>query len=172
MGDALDGLQDGFTKRLGALAERHAELISQVGYDEAFHLGERAADAAIAPLVWSATIGEKWPTSLVTEFLHISRQALHKRVVNGSALGLPGNGTTWFPVWQFDLAGHQIHPIVTDLIRTFREELGAVDPYLIASWATTHQRELGTSPEAWLASDSDPQQLLRVAKRAARGLSR
>jgi hypothetical protein len=172
MGDVTAGIQDGFVKRLGTLLERHAELIESLSYEEGIALGERAADAALAPVVWNAAVGERWPTNTVTEFLHVTRQALHKRVVAGTALGLAGKGTTWFPVWQFDLESHQLRPVVADIVRAFREELGSVDPYLIASWATTPQRELQMSPEVWIALANDNQQLLKVAKRAARAVAR
>jgi len=172
MGDALSGIYEGFTQRLGELRKHHDDLLVSLDYHEARALGVKAADAAVAPLVWSAAVGERWPTTLVTEFLHISRQALHKRVANGSALGLPGRGTTWFPVWQFDLERHEVRPVVVEVIRAFLEELGPVDPYLIAAWATTPQRELGASPEEWLASGKDPAELVRIARRAAREVGR
>ncbi|MCA1704730.1 MAG: hypothetical protein LC808_16285, partial [Actinobacteria bacterium] len=103
MADAIAGLHEGFNERIGALLGRHDELLAEIGYDEARELGSRGADAAVAPLVWSAAVGERWPTTTVIEFLQVTRQALHKRVTNGTVLGLPGRGTTWFPVWQFDL---------------------------------------------------------------------
>ena len=47
----------------------------------------------MAPLIWAAAVGERWSTTTVAEFLHVTRQALHKRVVEASVLGVPGRGT-------------------------------------------------------------------------------
>jgi hypothetical protein len=172
MGDAVAGLHAGFGERLVALVDRHKEAITELTYDEARQLGAQAADAAVAPLVWAVAVGERWPTTTVTEFLHVTRQALHKRVVNGTAVGVPGRGTTWFPVWQFDLAVHEVRPVTAEVIAAFRDELGAVDPLVIASWATTDQAELGMSPEEWLAAGNDPAEVARIARRAAAELGR
>jgi hypothetical protein len=172
MADAIAGLHEGFGERLAALAQRHDELLSGLDHDEARRLGAVGADAAVAPLVWAAAVGERWSTTTVTEFLHVTRQALHKRVVNGTVLGLPGRGTTWFPVWQFDLDAHHVRPVVGEVIAAFRRELGPVDPFVVASWATTDQPELGMSPEEWLAAGKDPAEVARVAARTASELAR
>jgi hypothetical protein len=172
MGDAAAGLRDGFSERLETLLTRHYDLLSTLSYDEARELGEQGADAAVAPLVWDAAIGERWPTTMVTEFLHVTRQALHKRVVNGSAVGLAGRGTTWFPVWQFDLNAHQVRPEVVDIAKSFRDAIPSDTAFVVASWATTDQPELGMSPEQWLSAGKDPAELVRVARRTANELSR
>jgi hypothetical protein len=167
MGDALAGFQEGFKGRLVVLLERHKDLESTIDVDEARRLGADGANAALAPLLWSATVGERWDTATTTEFLGITRQALHKRVVNGSVLGLAGRGTSWFPVWQFDLAGHRVRPEVAEIIAAFRESLGILDPIVVASWATSEQPELGMAPEEWLAAGKDPAEVVRIARRAA-----
>lgn len=172
MADAIAGLHKGFAERLAVLLDRHRELVAQVDYDDARRLGAQGADATIAPLVWAAAVGERWPTTTVTEFLRITRQALHKRVVNGTVLGLPGRGTRWFPVWQFDLDKHEVRPVVGEVVAAFRDEMGPVDPFVIASWATTDQPELSMSPEDWLAAGKDPAEVVRVARRAASELGR
>lgn len=172
MGDAVAGLHEGFSERISVLLDRRKEQIAQLSYEEARQLGSQGADAALAPLIWSAAVGEHWPTSTVTEFLHVTRQALHKRVVNSTLLGLPGRGTTWFPVWQFDLETHEVRAVVPEIIAAFREELGPVEPLVIASWATTDQPELGMSPDEWLAAGKDPAEVVRVARRASSELAR
>ena len=172
MSDAVTALQQGFDERLAVLIERHKDAISTVSLDDASEFGGRAADAALAPVLWAAALGERWSTTTVTEFLNITRQALHKRVVNGTVLGVPGRGTTWFPVWQFDLEAHRVRPVVAEIVATFRDELGAVDPLVIASWATSDQPEFGMSPEAWLAAGKDPVELGRIARRTAAELGR
>ncbi len=167
MGDIIVGLQDGFIERLNVLLDRHKELVASLRVEEAHQLGARGADAAVAPLIWASAVGERWPTTTTTEFLNVTRQALHKRILAGTLLGLPGRGTTWFPVWQFDLAAHAVRPQVADIIRTFRDEVGSGDPFVIASWATTHQPELDMSPDEWLASGKDPAEVVRIARRTA-----
>ncbi len=168
----MTGFQEGFTERLATLVGRHPEAVGHLDLDEARELGARGADADLAPLIWAAAVGERWPTTTVTDFLGVTRQALHKRVVNGTALGLPGRGTTLFPVWQFDLGAHEVRPLVAEVITAFRDELGPVEPLLIASWATTDQPELGMAPEEWLANGKDPTELVRIARRAASELGR
>ncbi len=66
-------------------------------------------------------MGERWPTPMVTEFLRTTRQALQKRVVRGSVIGLQGPGTRVFPVWQFDLDAHEVRPVVADSPRASTE---------------------------------------------------
>lgn len=171
MADALAALQDGFAERLAALADRHHDLISQLHVDEARRLGAQGADASVAPLIWGAAVGDRWPTSTVTEFLRITRQALHKRVVNRTVLGLPGRGTTWFPVWQFDMSAHRVRPELAAVLVAFAEA-GVADPFVPASWATTDQPELGMSAEEWLAAGKDAAEVVRVARRAAAELGR
>src|SRR5438067_10434433 len=119
MGDAAAGLQEGFTERLSVLVDRHKGSLAELDFEEARQLGARGAVAAVAPLIWGAAIGERWPTTTVTEFLHVTRQALHKRVVSGSVLGVLGRGTTWFPVWQFDLNTHEVRPVVAEIVKAF-----------------------------------------------------
>lgn len=168
----MAGLCEGFNERLGALLERHGKLLSDLSYEEAKRLGEQGAEAAVAPLIWAAAVGDRWSTSTVTEFLHVTRQALHKRLGKGTILGLPAAGTTWFPVWQFDAERREVRPIVAEVIAAFREELGSPDPFLLASWATSPQPELEMSPEDWLASGKDPAEVVRVARRTAAEWSR
>lgn len=171
MADAIAALQAGFTERLAALAGRHHDLISELDVDEARRLGAQGAEASVAPLIWGAAVGDRWPTSTVTEFLRVTRQALHKRVGNRTVLGLPGRGTTWFPVWQFDMGTHEVRQEVADVLAAFADA-GAADPFVVASWATTDQSELGMSAEEWLAAGKDPAEVVRVARRAAGELGR
>lgn len=172
MQDVVDALSDGFMERIGVLVERHKEAVSALSDEDARQLGAQGADAALAPVVWAAAVGERWPTTMVAEFLHVTRQALHKRIANGTVLGLPGRGTTWFPTWQFDLDAHEIRSVVADVIAAFVDELGTVNPLVIASWVTTTQPELGLSPEEWLNAGKDQAEVVRIAKRAAAELGR
>ena len=118
-------------------------------------------------------MGEKLNTTQVAELLGVSRQALAKRQISGSLLGLPGRGTTWYPAWQFDIETQSIRPEVSDLIAAFREHLSDTDPHTIASWASTPQDEDldGHTPIQWLQSRLDSDQLVTAAHRAAFWLS-
>lgn len=172
MADALSAFVDGFSQRLKVLLDRHSEILWSVEPERATAFGAEGADAAVAPLLWAAAVGERWDTATVTEFLGVTRQALHKRVVSGSVLGLPGRGTTWFPVWQFDRANHRVLPEAAEVIAAFGRALDTFDPLVVASWATSEQPELGMSPEEWLTAGKDPGEVVRVARRAAAELAR
>src|ERR1700682_4115746 len=112
MADAEVGFVHGFEERLLALFDRHEEL-SQLGYEEAKRLGAEAAGTAVAPVLWRAVVGETWDTTRTTEFLDISRQALHQRVKNWTILALPGRGTRHLPAWKFDRARQAVRPVLT-----------------------------------------------------------
>lgn len=79
-------------------------------------------------------------------------------------LGLPGRGVTLFPVWQF--AGSTVRPVVAELIGAFRA-VEPYDPLIVASWATSAQPELGTTPAEWLEAGGDERQLVDLARRSA-----
>lgn len=134
-----------------------------------------AARNVLAPLLWSQAVGDRWDTTQVSQFLDVTRQAIHKRVVGGSILGIPGEHTTWFPVWQFDIGQRRVRPEVRDIVSAFRGRLGAdVDPLVIATWATTPQPEDldSQTPAEWLEGasfESDP--LVVAAQRAAARLA-
>ena len=71
MGDAVAGLHEGFSERLGAVLGRHEEAISGLTYDEARQLGVQGVGAAVAPLVWpprSESGGRRplWPNSCMS----------------------------------------------------------------------------------------------------------
>ena len=75
-------------------------------------------------------------------------------------------------MWQFDLDAHEVRSVTAEIIAAFHNELGAVDPLVIASWATTDQPELAMSPEEWLAAGKDPTEVTRIARRTASELGR
>jgi hypothetical protein len=63
MGDAIAGLHEGFDERLSALLGRYENAISALTFDEARRLGAQGAEAAVAPLIWAAAVGERWSTT-------------------------------------------------------------------------------------------------------------
>lgn len=176
--DAAEVLAEAFRLEL-----THALLTSPHLQKDFFMIGARdlsascrmAATDVIAPVLWSHAVGDAWDTTQVSKFLEVTRQAIHKRVVAGSLLGIPGEQTTWFPVWQFDISHRSIRPETKPILAAFRDRLGPeVDPLVIASWASTEQEEDldGLSPAQWLegaAIGSD--QVEEAARRAAARLA-
>ena len=171
MARPLDVINQGFTAELA----RHVDVDEHppdVSAEELYDLGRRAARMAIAPLVWGAQVGERWDVRGVTEFLEVSRQAVYKRLRSGSLLGLPGSGTTWFPVWQFDPEHHVVRHVVASVIGAFREADTEVDPLVIATWATSKSSSLGSkTPAELMAAGRQDESVVLAAARAARGLA-
>lgn len=172
MADSRTAFDAGFEQGLSLLFDRYKELWDVVPED-AVEYGRRAAAAAVAPVLWAKAIGERYDTTAVTDLLGVSRQALHKRSTNGTILGVPGKGTTWFPTWQFDLAAREVRPVVARIIATFRDQLGTFDPLAIAAWATTRQDDDldGSTPEDWVLTGRDEDQVVEAARRAASALA-
>ena len=172
MADSRTAFLEGFEQGLNQLFDRHKGLWDVVPEDAAEY-GRRAASAAAAPVLWAHAIGERHDTTAVTELLGISRQALHKRATSGTIIGVPGRGTTWFPVWQFDVGARDVRPVVSRIIGTFRDQLGSFDPLAIAAWATTPQDDdlEGSTAENWIMSGLPEDRVVEAARRAARALA-
>jgi hypothetical protein len=155
--------------RYEAAAEKYFGNLTE---EQALQLGAQAARTVFAPFIWDAQVGERWDVRLASEFLGISRQALYKRVRTGTALGVPGRGTTYFPVWQFDFDKHLIRQVVGEILGAFQEADEEIDPLVIAAWATKGNRLLrGESPAEWISQGRDDVAVLAAARRAAAGLS-
>lgn len=172
MADSRTAFVEGFEHGLNLLFDRHKELL-EILPDDAAEYGRRAAAAAAAPVLWAKAIGERHDTTAVTELLGISRQALHKRSMSGTILGVPGRGTTWFPAWQFDVGARQVRPVVARVVAVFRDQLGTFDPLAVAAWATTPQPDDldGSTPEDWILSGLGDDRVVEAARRAARALA-
>lgn len=167
MADTYEGLIEGFERGVRNLPK---EVLAELPPGAAFQLGLKAARAAVAPLIWTRAVGYCLETAEATQVLGISRQALSKRVANGSLLGFPRRGTTAFPAWQFNLAfdGGTIWPEVREILSIFVEEVGRLDPYAIAAWAATPSEDLGgLSPADWLAKGGRQEPLFQAARRTA-----
>lgn len=161
---------DSFLEHLAAVAG----VLGKLDTEEAVRLGRRAAEQVLAAARWSQIVGDRLDTTQVARLLGVTRQALAKRQTTGSLLGLPGDGTTWYPTWQFDIDAARIRPEVRDLVGAFRDRLDDVDPLIIAAWATTPQDKdlAGETPAQWLRAGRDPDQLRQAAERAAARLAR
>ncbi len=165
MSDSIEHLVEGFEEGLQDLPP---DLVLQLPAAAAREAGRRAARAALAPLIWSARLGQTLNTTEVAEHLRVSRQALAKRQASASILGLPGRGTTLYPVWQFTPALDQVRPEVRQILKIFVAETGSLDAYAVAAWMTTASDELnGLSPKDWLLRKDDPQQAYDAARRTA-----
>lgn len=167
----LETIAEAFTSELNRLVGEFALRLE----DDVVPLqvGREAAQQAAASLQWSSAVGDRVDTTEAARMLGVTRQALGKRRTNGTLLGLPGHGTAWYPLWQFDRVGRRVRPVVGDIIHEFRQRLGEdTEPLLIASWATTSQDDLdGESPAGWLNRGGDAEQLQIAAHRAASHLA-
>ena len=170
VGRSAKSVADGFVEELTS----HAALLGKLDDEEAVRLGRRAAAEVLAAARWAQVVGDRLDTRQVTQLLGVTRQALAKRQQTGSLLGLPGEGTTWYPTWQFDTDEGRIRPEVRDVLGAFRDRLDDFDPLVVAAWATTPQDEdlAGETPAQWLRAGRDQDQLRRAAERAAARLSR
>ncbi|MHB1986366.1 MAG: hypothetical protein ACYCSF_00020 [Acidimicrobiales bacterium] len=168
-------LEHGFQEELESLLDRNPDLakaFEELGIEDVVALGRQGARSALAPLVWGTAIGDRWDVRQASDFLGITRQGLYKRVRNGSALGVRGQGTTYFPVWQFDPRERIIRAVTGRVIEAFRSADPAVDPLVIAAWATKLNRRLeDRSPAEWVAEDRDLEVVVAAARHAARPLA-
>lgn len=136
---------------------------------DAVKIGNDAAEAAVSALAWSEAVGERYDTSQVCRMLNVTRQALAQRQQKGSLIGLPGNRTTWYPAWQFDVRARCVHRVVPDVVAAFREHLDPCSSVVIAAWATNPQPEdlAGSTPADWIRQGRDEHMVVTAAGRAA-----
>lgn len=169
-------MEEGFQQELTSLLESRPEVnerLAMLDHEEAEELGRRAARMTLAPVLWRTLAGDVFDTTQVCDLLDISRQAIAKRVRHQSLLGIPGQRTTYFPVWQFDLDRSQVRPVVKDVLAVFQKTLGAVDPLVVVSWSRSPQHEEleGLSPQEWIGKGRDDSTLKLAAQRAATALA-
>jgi len=165
------GFQDEFWRILGEDLSLEVQLLD-LNEEQSLELGRQGARATLAPLLWSHAIGDRWDVRRVTEFLGTSRQAIYKRLKLGSALGVQGRGTTWFPTWQFDTTERIVRAVTRSIISAFHDADPTVDPLVIAAWAMKANPSLeGMSPAAWLTEGRQEGAVVLAARRAAKGLS-
>lgn len=171
-GAALEqGFQEGLWSLLGGDPDL-AKAFEELNIEDVVALGRQGARSALAPLVWGTAIGDRWDVRQASDFLGITRQGLYKRVRGGSALGVRGQGTTYFPVWQFDPRERIIRAVTGRVIGVFRSADATVDPLVIAAWAMKPNRRLeDRSPAEWVAEDQDPEVVVAAAAHAARPLA-
>jgi hypothetical protein len=164
--------EDEFFKLYDANEKEAYAYFNSMGKEEVQELGRLAARTIFAPLIWSAQVGDRWDVRRSCEFLGMSRQALYKRVRTGTALGVQGQGTTYFPTWQFDLDKHLIRHVTSEIIGAFREADDQINPLVIAAWATKPSADLdGVAPADWVSRGGEDRRVVVAARRAAAGLA-
>lgn len=163
--ELVDQLAFGFVE---AFATQH-DVLRDLSVKEARQLGLEAARSLLATLRWNQAIGDRLSTREVTELLHVSRQALAKRVQSGGLLALPGSRTTWYPSWQFDRAHRDVRRCVREILAEFRRALGDdFDPLTIATWMNSPNSELDDmSPGEWVAKDAPSAPVIDLAREFA-----
>ncbi|HEY2716000.1 MAG TPA: hypothetical protein VGI73_07255 [Solirubrobacterales bacterium] len=140
--------------------------------DDAEAIGRRAAMAVLAGDAWERALGDLLTSAEARILLGgVSREALRKRVASGSAIALRDDaGSVRYPRWQFDAAGGSLFPVVRQLNEIFGD--AGLDPWTLASFATTPQAELDDRTPVEAFPDEDAGPLLEAARRAAAELSR
>jgi hypothetical protein len=166
MSDAIEHLVEGFAEGLNELPQ---EFLINLSPTEARSLGQRIARSGLPTLIRAARLGETLNTSEVSERLHISRQALAKRLKAGTILGIAGRGTTHYPIWQFEQTLDEVRPEVREVFKIFAATMGSLDAFTVSSWMTTPSQDLeGLTPLDWLIKrDEDLQPVLDAARRTA-----
>ncbi|CAN5725838.1 hypothetical protein BH24ACT5_BH24ACT5_04890 [soil metagenome] len=146
--------------------------------DEVIEAARQAGHRFAATRRWAQVVGDRLDTTALRAALGLSRQALAKRVEAGTIIAVPGTGTTWYPTWQFHPAPDgdrlEVRPIISVLLRRFRDALGAdtAGPNVV-SWAATEQPELDhTTPQAWIRAGGADDVVVLAAERAAAALAR
>jgi hypothetical protein len=140
--------------------------------DDAEALGRRAAMVVLAGGAWERALGDLLTSAEARVLLGgISREALRKRVLNGSVLALRDDADLIrYPRWQVDTASGA--PF--GAIRQLNEIFGAagLDPWTLAAFATAPQPELEDRTPVDALADADLQPLLLAARRTVADLAR
>jgi hypothetical protein len=121
---------------------------------------------------WDRALGELLTSSEARALLGgISREALRKRVVSGSVIALRDDaGLIRYPRWQFDAAAGAPFRAVKELNEVF--DGAGLDPWTLASFATTPQPELGNRAPVEVFADADIEPLMISAHRTVDDLKR
>jgi hypothetical protein len=169
MSDAIELLMEGFAEGLDELPH---DLAINLSPEDAKALGRKWARSGLAALIWATRLGDTLNTTEVSKRLHISRQALAKRLAAGTILGIPGRGTTHYPIWQFKPSQDEVRPEVREIFRIFVDELDSLDAHAVSSWMMTPSGDLrGLSPHDWLLKYDDPRPVYDAARRIASRLA-
>lgn len=174
MGDARGTIEYELWQLVESMLPGYEEMLEDLLDADRQKLVRDAAGAIAGPLIWRTLLGEdRLDTTKTALLLGLTRQAINKRLKAHTLLGVPGRGTTWFPLWQFDAPRNRVRPVVEAILRPWTEaDANGVlpwDDFRILSWATTPQPELdGAKPEDWIVEGRDDGPLIAAARRAVR----
>ena len=152
---------------------RRLESVSEedLAHIDPMQVAERAAALIPTPHPF-AKLGPFYPTSAVTKWLGLSRQALDQRVKARKLLGCPTSdgGQRVYPVWQFTTDGRPI-PHLAEVLNALHQ--GLEDPWSWATWlaAPVPGRFGGWPAHRWLSSGRDAEPVLTEAHRTASRLA-
>lgn len=140
--------------------------------EDAEALGRQAAMVVLAGSAWERALGELLTSAEARVLLGgVSREALRKRVANGSVIALRDDaGLVRYPRWQFDAASGAPFGAVKELNEVFGD--AGLEPWTLASFATAPQPELGNRTPVEAFADADVEPLLLSAHRAVADLKR
>lgn len=140
--------------------------------DDAEALGRQAAMVVLAGSAWERALGELLTSAEARVLLGgVSREALRKRVANGSVIALHDDaGLVRYPRWQFDAASGTPFGVVKKLNEVFVD--AGLEPWMLASFATAPQPELGDRTPVEALADADMEPLLLSAHRTVADLKR
>ena len=103
----------------------------------------------------------------VAGFLDVSKQRVSTLTRQGRLVVMSAEGGLRYPAWQFAGLSPEQRGVLAAAHRRL-VEVGGIDPWSAADWATQAHPDLeGADPVAWLRDDGDCELLLTVAQRDA-----
>ena len=132
-----------------------------------------AAMVAVLPAShpFDEVIGPFYDTPGLTQWLQITRQALHQRLKAASVLGCPlDDGSVVYPAWQFLDNGATL-PGLAEVLKSLSSGTG--DAWQIALWLSAPSEDLdGASVRDWLRANRSREPVLALARQSAAAWSR
>lgn len=143
-----------------------AELSIEDLFGEPADLAEKMAASLPASHTYNDITGPFYDTAGLTQWLGISRQAIHQKVAKHTLLACPtADGGTVYPAWQFLPNGATI-PALPEVLSTLAD--GTDDPWMLALWMQAPSDLLDAHrPSDWLRKGGDPQRVLTMARNTA-----
>jgi len=127
-----------------------------------------AAMVAVLPAShpFDEVIGPFYDTPGLTQWLQITRQALHQRIKAASVLGCPlDDGNLVYPAWQFLDNGATL-PGLPGVLKPL--SAGTTDPWQIALCLSAANEDLGDlPPRDWLRDNRSHEAVLALARQTA-----
>jgi hypothetical protein len=177
MGDPRSTIENEIWRRVESQLPKFDAALEGLAEAELMKLAHSAATQIVGPLVLRDLLGEdRLDTTKTALLLGVTRQAINKRVHAHTLLGVPGRGTTWFPLWQFDAAHNEVRHVAELVLQVWAsfDDAGRLpwNAVRVLSWASATQEELdGSTPGEWISSNGEPEPVLAAARRAGRALA-